>query len=67
MQAKIGGNAMSKQDDGLKEIIRGLDGLVMLGQWQATLARELLGRAQVLDAFGEQPEPPGKPGDADAE
>jgi hypothetical protein len=67
MQVKSGGNAMSKQDDGLKEIIRGLDGLVMLSQWQATLARELLGRAQVLDASGEQPEPPGKPGDADAE
>ena len=53
---------MGKRDENLKEIIRGLDGLVMLGEWQTILARDLKGKAEALTLTGEEPEPPPEPG-----
>jgi hypothetical protein len=53
---------MGKRDENLKEIIRGLDGLVMLGEWQTILARDLKGKAEAFSVTGEGPEPPPEPG-----
>ena len=41
----------------LEEIIRGLDGLVMLGEWQTTLAKDLKGKAEALSITGGEPGP----------
>lgn len=43
---------MPKTDERLKEIIRGLDSLVMLTQWEQTLARDLRDKAEALAAGG---------------
>jgi hypothetical protein len=49
---------MGSREESLKEIVRGLEGLVMLGQWQVTLAKDLREKAEALEAPGPGPEPP---------
>jgi len=47
---------MGSREESLKEIVRGLEGLVMLGQWQVTLAKDLREKAEALDVPGPGPE-----------
>jgi len=55
---------MGSREESLKEIVRGLEGLVMLGQWQVTLAKDLRQKAEALEAPGPGPEsPPGAKSD----
>lgn len=49
---------MTSREKSLKEIVRGLEGLVMLGQWQVTLAKDLRQKAEALEAPGPGPESP---------
>ncbi|MCX5672284.1 MAG: hypothetical protein NTU94_13280 [Planctomycetota bacterium] len=49
---------MVGRDESLKEIVRGLEGLVMLGQWQVTLAKDLREKAEALGESGESPPAP---------
>lgn len=41
---------MAKQGTPFGEIIKGLDGLIMLGEWQVTLARDLRDKAEAVTA-----------------
>jgi len=41
---------MSGRDEGVKEVVRGLDGLIMLSQWQLTLTRDLRAKAEALES-----------------
>ncbi|MBE3070420.1 MAG: hypothetical protein IMZ66_09325 [Planctomycetes bacterium] len=41
---------MAKQALPFGDIIRGLDGLIMLGEWQVMLARDLRDKAQAATA-----------------
>jgi hypothetical protein len=54
---------MVTPEDRLKDIVRGLEGLIMLSQWELTLARDLRQKAQALAApQGEAPPPPPESG-----
>ena len=39
---------MKKREQRLREIIRGLDGLVLLGKWEVSLAEDLRAKAESL-------------------
>ena len=41
---------MNIRDESYKEILKGLDGLVMLSQWELTLAQDLRNKAESLAA-----------------
>jgi hypothetical protein len=56
---KGGGGIMATREEAVKEILRGLDGLVMLSQWELTLARDMREKMEKL-AEG-SPLPPAKP------
>jgi hypothetical protein len=47
---------MATQDEAVKEILRGLDGLVMLSQWELTLAKDMREKMERLaEAPAEEP------------
>jgi len=48
---------MATRDEAVKEILRGLDGLVMLSQWELTLAKDMREKMEKL-ADGTQDPPP---------
>jgi len=50
---------MATREEAVKEILRGLDGLVMLSQWELTLAKDMREKMEKL-AQGPQ-NPPAKP------
>jgi hypothetical protein len=52
---------MSERDEAVREIIRGLDGLVLLGKWELSLAEDLRGKAESL-LDGPVSDDPGKSG-----
>jgi len=37
---------MGKHEASLREIVKGLDGLIMLNEWEATLARDIRAKAE---------------------
>ena len=41
---------MAKRETPFGEIVKGLDGLIMLGEWQVTLARDLRDKAAAATA-----------------
>ncbi len=43
---KPGGNAIGRGEASLREIVRGLDGLIMFNEWEATLAGDLRAKAE---------------------
>ena len=48
------GAAMDEREKTLKEILEGLDGLVMLTQWELSLAEELRRKMEYLTTGGVQ-------------
>jgi hypothetical protein len=46
---------MAPEDEAIKEIIRGLDGLVMLSQWELTLAKDMREKMEKLSQGPESP------------
>jgi len=52
---------MNKQEEMLREIVRGLDGLVLLGKWELSLAEDIKGKAESL-LEDPSPDDPGRPG-----
>jgi hypothetical protein len=44
---------MAAQEETMKEILRGLDGLVMLSQWELTLAKDVREKMERLASGGE--------------
>jgi hypothetical protein len=47
---------MAVRDEAVKEILRGLDGLVMLSQWELTLAKDMREKMEQLTEG--PPDPP---------
>jgi len=39
---------MAKRDDGVREILSGLEGLITLNEWEHTLIRELRDKAEAI-------------------
>jgi len=52
---------MDRQDEPIREIIKGLEGLEMLCQWELTLARDLRGKTEALLGTEEGDGPAGGP------
>jgi len=45
---EIGGGAMHPNDESVREVLKGLEGLEMLGQWQLALVQDLKVKAKAL-------------------
>lgn len=48
---------MEKREEALREIVRGLDGLVLLGKWEVSLAEDLRAKAESLLARRQKDDP----------
>jgi hypothetical protein len=48
---------MQKREEILREIVRGLDGLVLLGKWEVSLAEDLRAKAESLLARPQKGDP----------
>jgi hypothetical protein len=55
---------MNRSDESLREIVRGLEGLEMLSQWELSLVRDLRGKAEAALRPAEGETPPSRPPDA---
>ncbi len=44
--------AMVKRDDGVREIVSGLEGLITLNEWENTLIRDLRDKAEAIARRG---------------
>jgi len=48
---------MAKRDDGMREIVSGLEGLITLNEWEKTLIRDLCDKAEAIARRGLPREP----------
>jgi hypothetical protein len=56
---------MNPNEECLKEIVRGLEGLEMLSQWELSLTRDLRGKAEAALRSGQE-KPPREPHPSDS-